>query len=846
MRLSNRIAITASILIAAVMVIIGGMSYWTSRSQIVENAVRALEYEATIAAEAIGGRLATITGTFASLSDNTVVFNALIDSAGRETYLIPFFQGFTSINDVPIRVSLVDFQAQVLAETETTIAAPEQKAWLLKSIESGRSVGAIFEEPSGRFLIMAKMLLYPRTNTVEGVLIFKLPLENLLAPQHRGLGAERTLELAYRTAGMATEGDQPAGETERQAGSDESHLTVSLDVPVAPLLSEVGLAVKISRDKRALEAPLHRLFMTHMVIGIASTLIVLLASLWAGRRLTRPLRELESLATSIVDSESFGNRFQASGSDEINQLGVAFNHMLERLTEVYGKLKASASRLTTLVHSLPDTVFILDQAGRQIAVLMDADSGQPEESPCQARRAEAQDVLPERELLLATIRTAVESHSAQLVEYVSEVPKNRRKRSFEARVTPLPSDFGPVPAVMWVVRDVTESKRAEEALRQAQKMEAVGQLTGGVAHDFNNLLAVIMGNAEIVEHKYGSKGTPAKAIIRAASRGAELTQRLLAFSRQQPLRPHAVDLSGLIAGMTELLGRTLGETIAIKTTAPARPWKALVDPGQVENALLNLAINARDAMPSGVTLAIEAANASLRDPAEALRFEVAAGDYVMLTVTDDGTGMPPDVLSHVFEPFFTTKEVGQGSGLGLSMVYGFAKQSGGCVTIDSTEGRGTTVRLYLPRAEQPVVSAEKEHSGDVPTASGETILLVEDDPDVRQLAVTILSDLGYTVLEAGDGEGARAVLKDTPCVELLLSDVVLPGGMSGLILAEEARRRHGAIKVLFMSGYAESAVHGHDSWREDAELLNKPFRKNDLARRVRAALDGATAKPAAM
>jgi PAS domain S-box-containing protein len=518
--------------------------------------------------------------------------------------------------------------------------------------------------------------------------------------------------------------------------------------------------------------------------------------------------------------------------------------MLERLSEVYGKLKSSASRLNTLVHSLPDSVFILDQEGRQIAVLTETDKPPPGQAAAPMRGAGPQSVLPERELLLATVRTAVASGSAQLVEYERTTPGAGSKRCFEGRVTPLPGDFGPVPAVMWIARDVTDTKRSEEALRQAQKMEAVGQLTGGVAHDFNNLLAIIMGNAEIVEHRHKAHDTSAKAIIRAASRGAQLTQRLLAFSRQQPLRPHAVDLPALIGGMTDLLGRTLGKPIAIETTTPARPWKALADPGEVENALLNLAINARDAMPGGGTLAIETANTPLHDEAEARRYDVAPGDYVTLTVRDDGAGMPPAVLSHVFEPFFTTKEVGQGSGLGLSMVYGFAKQSGGCVTIDSHEGEGTAVTLYLPRAEEAVEQAKSEGSEEAPAASGETILLVEDDSDVRELAVTVLQDLGYSVLEAEDGESARAVLMTAPSIELLLSDVVLPGGMSGPALAQEAKRRHRAIKVLFMSGYAESAISGHGQWNGDAELLNKPFRRCELARKVRFALDGTTAAAA--
>ena len=319
-------------------------------------------------------------------------------------------------------------------------------------------------------------------------------------------------------------------------------------------------------------------------------------------------------------------------------------------------------------------------------------------------------------------------------------------------------------------------------------------------------------------------------------RGAELTQRLLAFSRLQPLRPQVIHLGALVAGMSELLTRALGETIEIEFQADTDLCNALADPGQVENALLNLAINARDAMPEGGKLTIECSNARLDETHVAENPETDVGDYVVLAVSDEGTGMTPRVLGHAFEPFFTTKDVGKGSGLGLSMVYGFAKQSGGHATIDSEEGQGTTVKLYLPRAEQAFLPPAKVLDGQAPSGRGELVLVVEDDRDVRVLAVRMLEGLGYRVIAAAEAESARAVLGQEQ-VDLVLCDVVLQGGVSGPEFAEAAQRHDPDIKVIFMSGYAAEATESNSILGLGRVLLNKPFRRGELAKVLREALD---------
>ena len=410
-------------------------------------------------------------------------------------------------------------------------------------------------------------------------------------------------------------------------------------------------------------------------------------------------------------------------------------------------------------------------------------------------------------------------------------------RDVRGTYVPHKSPDGTVEGIFSLVEDMTAFKQAEERARQSQKMEAVGQLTGGVAHDFNNLLAVIIGNAEILVEDLGAADPSPKAILRAARRGTELTQRLLAFSRRQPLDPRPVCLSELVGGMSAMLRRTLGETIEIAVASEQNLWPAMVDPGQVENALLNLAINARDAMPGGGRLTVECMNARLDENYQDGNGEATAGDFAVLAVSDTGAGMPQSVLEHAFEPFFTTKEVGQGTGLGLSMIYGFAKQSGGHVAIYSEAGIGTTVKLYLPKAYDAASPCKPEDLADLPRGEGETVLLLEDDNDVRALAVRILEGLDYRVIEAARAEAAERALAGAGRVDLLLSDVVLPGPMNGPDFAWHARETHPGLKVLFMSGYpAEAARRNGFADLRGAPLLKKPLDRRQLAEALQSAL----------
>ena len=386
--------------------------------------------------------------------------------------------------------------------------------------------------------------------------------------------------------------------------------------------------------------------------------------------------------------------------------------------------------------------------------------------------------------------------------------------------------------------EIVERKRTEAALVQAQKMEAVGQLTGGVAHDFNNLLTVIMGNLQLLETELADSPFPlklAQAAAKAATRGAELVRNLLAFSRRQVLQPQTLAVNELIAGMTELLQRTLGDHIEVTTRPAPDLWITSADQAQVDAAILNLAVNARDAMPQGGRLLIETGNVHLDEHYASREPGVMPGDYVMLAVTDTGTGMGSEVLRHAFEPFYTTKEAGKGTGLGLSMVYGFAKQSGGHVKLYSELGHGTTVKLYLPRA-GAAAAAISPTTVDVNAQGNETILVVEDDDGVRELSVMLLDSFGYRVLDAGNGAAALEVL-EREHIDLLFTDVLMPGGFTGPELALEARRRRPGLKVLFTSGYTENALADQDRLGQGAPIIGKPYDGKELVRKIRTVLD---------
>jgi PAS domain S-box-containing protein len=395
-----------------------------------------------------------------------------------------------------------------------------------------------------------------------------------------------------------------------------------------------------------------------------------------------------------------------------------------------------------------------------------------------------------------------------------------------------------------VIRDVSREVAQDQALRQVQRMEALGQLTGGIAHDFNNLLTIITGNLELLE--LDLEGEEPRDLLKrahdAATMGARLTDRLLTFARRRPLDAVLIDLNEQLLGMMDLLRRSLGETVSIASSFAPDLWPVRSDVGEIENAVLNLAINARDAMPSGGELLIETGNLELGDPAMAAELGLAEGDYVRLSVSDTGHGIEPEHLARVFEPFFTTKEAGRGTGLGLSVIYGFARQSGGRVTIQSQPGEGTAVTLYLPRAAaESAGPARRGGASPASTASGEVILVVEDQEPVREVTMKRLARLGYRTREADSAVAAIELLRSGEKVDLIFSDVVMPGGLTGFDLAEWAAINHPGLPVLLTSGFSESIAQGLTGERGAVAVLRKPYSGEDLAAAIRAALDQARA-----
>jgi len=492
-------------------------------------------------------------------------------------------------------------------------------------------------------------------------------------------------------------------------------------------------------------------------------------------------------------------------------------------------------------------------------------------------------VLPEdREHVAAAFRLAVDTRTEWHFECRIRRAGDGEIRWIEARGRPdgAQSDAGPAHLV-GIVADITERKHAEEAmrranevlearvaerthalieandklqaeaeerervegaLRQSQKMEAVGQLTGGLAHDFNNLLTGITGSLELMriraaQGRTAEFGRYIETAMGSANRAAALIHRLLAFSRRQTLDPKPTAVNGLVGGMADLFRRTVGPGIRVETSLADEPWPTLCDPHQLESALLNLVINARDAMPDGGHLLIETANTVLLDRRGAPRDwppqDVPPGEYVALSVVDTGTGMAPDVIARAFDPFFTTKPLGQGTGLGLSMIYGFVQQSGGHVRLRSEVGQGTTVTIYLPQHLGTVDDeVQVEAASHRPATARAVVLVVEDEPDVRMIILEVLSDLGYTVLEAADGRSGLHILESGVHIDLLLTDVGLPGGMNGRQLANAARQRRPGLNVLFVTGYAEGTVVGNGQMEQGMQVMTKPFIVSALAARV--------------
>jgi PAS domain S-box-containing protein len=579
-----------------------------------------------------------------------------------------------------------------------------------------------------------------------------------------------------------------------------------------------------------------------LIAGLAAAFCAFLLAILVARSLTRPLVQM----TKVVEGFSRGETvaLPVGGGHEIGMLATAFADMAAESRAKTAALLESERMARDVVANALDAFVQTDEAG---AIL--------EWNPAaEAIFGWSRQEVVGKNLLGLLLPEALQLHRKKMREQllrseasaaagerfeIEAIRKDGHQVKIEVSLKALRRRSGYV--VNAFIRDMTQKIAADEQLRQAQKMEAVGQLTGGVAHDFNNVLTVITGTIEILAEEVSGRPDLAaitKLISEAADRGAELTAHLLAFARKQPLQPRDTDVNRLIVEAAKLMRPTLGEHIEIESMLADSIWAAMVDPGQLSSALLNLAINARDAMPDGGKLTLETTNVILDESYAADNGDVRAGNYVMIAVSDTGIGIPESILDRVFDPFFSTKEVGRGTGLGLSMVYGFVKQSDGHIKVYSEQGFGTTIKLYLPQAGiSPEQVATEPLSAELEGGT-ETILVVEDDPLVRSYVKTQLQSLGYKTLSAANGVEALAIADSGAAFDLLFTDVIMPG-LNGRQLAAKMAQRRPVLKVLFTSGYTENAIIHHGRLDSGVLLLAKPYRKLDLARMLRVALSTA-------
>ena len=575
--------------------------------------------------------------------------------------------------------------------------------------------------------------------------------------------------------------------------------------------------------------------------GVGLLLLSLLCAYAISRRLRVPIEALAKQAGALGRGEKL-----APIDTPIREIGLVtaalsaaeagLRERARQRDEADAALRINQAQFQAIMDHAPVLVFVKDLAGTYTFVNRAAKTWAGA-SITPAVGKTAHDILSKEgagEVVLADAKVIATKAPLQR-EMTIETPTGRR--TMLSVKFPLLDATNSVSAIGTIATDITDRKHAEAQLSQAQRMEAIGQLTGGVAHDFNNMLTVILLNADVLatQIQNDSLRQLAEAMRRAAEHGADLTRRLLAFGRRQTLMPLPTDINELLSDMVPLMKRTLGEHIEIKLALGADLWVATVDRGQLESAALNLAVNARDAMPSGGRLTIETANAELDEDYTASNPDVRTGRYVMIAIADTGSGMAPDVLARAFEPFFTTKDVGKGTGLGLSMVYGFVKQSEGHVRIYSDVGVGTVVRLYLPPSNDAAAPAVNPPVK-LPTGT-ETILLVEDDALVRANASSQLAALGYRVVAAENARRAIEMVEHGGAPDLLFTDVIMPGGMNGRELAEHLHRRYPGLKVLYTSGYAHGAMAGLASAAQVKHLLGKPYRRHELATKVREVLD---------
>jgi PAS domain S-box-containing protein len=590
----------------------------------------------------------------------------------------------------------------------------------------------------------------------------------------------------------------------------------------------------------------HAVLMTTSVTGLVAILCAIATAFLLARTVSKPIVEMANAVTAFARGAPMAAPTNSSG--EIGVLAKAFRRMADEVTEQTAAMRRTADVLDLIMARMADAVLLVDAN----AAILFANTAAKEllgdhavvgwNAWAATYDAYEADEVTRLAFVEWPLMRALHGENVDSVDMVLRSKGSERKVHLTISGRPIESVGDAANGAVLVLRDVTVLKETERLLRNSQKMDAIGQLTGGVAHDFNNILTVITGTIDILSRGVADRPTLAniaRMIDEAATRGADLTRQLLAFARKQPLHPQVTDVNALVIDTAKLLRPTLGQQIEIESMLEDGVWPAMVDGTQLSTALLNLALNARDAMPNGGKLMLETANVTLDEAYIQAHPETRPGPYVMVSVKDTGTGIPAALHHKVFEPFFTTKEVGKGTGLGLSMVYGFVKQSGGHIEIHSEEGKGTAIQLYFPRSDEEVFA---HNNTPVPPLRGghETILVVEDDALVRKYVISQLESLGYAPVAAANATEAIALVERGQTFDLLFTDIVMPGGMNGRELADEMVRRRPNARVLYTSGFTENAIVHQGRLDPDVALLSKPYRKLDLAQMIRKVLGGAS------
>ncbi|MBR0687169.1 CHASE3 domain-containing protein [Bradyrhizobium manausense] len=642
--------------------------------------------------------------------------------------------------------------------------------------------------------------------------------------------ALRRIEIAAEAMRLRTDND-PAGITALQGKAEGRGLMDTVMVNLDRLAAEEQrLLTARTSDSR-------RTGIVLLGIDVIGALVILLLVLMLMRESQRAQVALKS---SLHETQAANEALEAAVADRT-----------EHLVAAHDELRLSVNVLQSTFRSMAEAVLVIDSEGNVLLSNPAAERVLLHRAGMNLRNLRAlsdvfhgDGVTPLKSDELPSVRVLGGDEFEEL-EMIVRPHSGNNVRHLMVSGRPMRDGQGNISGAVLVYHDATSSRETERQLQQSQKLDAIGKLTGGVAHDFNNMLTVISGNTETLVASLKEQPElqrTARLIDDAAERCAELIQHLLAFARKQPLQPHDVEINAAITDIAKLLRPTLGEQIQIETVLEQGPMTSHIDPSRLTNAVLNMAINARDAMPNGGKLLLETHRVVLDEAYAQANAEVRPGPYVMLAVSDTGAGMAQSVQEKAFEPFFTTKEVGKGSGLGLSMVYGFVKQSGGHIKIYSEEGHGTTIKLYLP----PGQGAAEAAAAIAPQAEGgaETIFVVEDDNLVRNFVTAQLQSLGYKTVAAGDSKAALQLIEAGQAFDLLFTDIVIPGGMSGRELAEEIAKRRPGLKVLYTSGYTDNAIVHHGKLDDGVLLLTKPYRRNQLAEMIRKALNGGGTIPA--